>query len=92
MRVLVWDKGAAKVVETPVTTVTRRQAFIVLGPVVVAKLMKYANAKSTPWAMRVAITETKEWHRDAPEIDEIGHALNFTKADIDALFERAAQL
>jgi hypothetical protein len=73
-------------------SVTRRQAFIALGPEVVSALMAYANDPETPWALRVAITETVEWHRTAPEIDEIGYALGFTGDEIDALFQTAAGL
>jgi len=90
---LSWDGGRKTVTELPpVQMVTRRQARMALGEQVCNMLDAYAADHANPWALRVAITETVEWHRNAREIDEIGHALGFTHAEIDALFEQAARL
>ena len=76
----------------PVQMVTRRQARIALGPDVCATLDAYAKNKKNPWALRVAIMDTAEWYRDAPEIDELAWLAGMDRDQIDALFEQAAQV
>ena len=93
MRSVSWDGGRKIVTElTPVQMVTRRQARMALGEQVCNMLDAYAADPANPWPLRVAITDTAEWYRDAPEIDELAWLVGMDRAQIDALFEQAARL
>jgi hypothetical protein len=45
-----------------------------------------------PWAMREALRSAHEWHRDAPEIDELAWLLGLDGPAIDDLFRLAMKL
>lgn len=91
MTALAWVNGK-RVEIPPVQSVTRRQARIALGPEICAMLDEYAANPENPWPLRVAILDTSEWYRGAPEIDELAWLVGMDAEAIDALFTRAALL
>ncbi len=76
----------------PSQPVTRRQARLALGEARCAALDAAAENPALPWAMREAIKSAHEWHRNAPEIDEMAWLLDLTPPEIDDLFRLAAAL
>jgi hypothetical protein len=81
--------GAAVPVTTPVT---RRQARLALGEARCAALDAASEDPALPWAMRDSIKSAHEWHRNAPEIDELAWLLDLTPPEIDDLFRLALTL
>lgn len=91
MREVVWESGQ-RVIRTVELIVTRRQARLALGEARCAVLDAAADNPALPWAMRDAIKSAHEWHRSAPEIDELAWLLDLTPPEIDGLFRVATTL
>ncbi len=72
--------------------VSRRQARLALGEAGCASLDAAADNPALPWPMRDAIKSAHEWHRNAPEIDELAWLLDLTPPEIDDLFRLAETL
>ena len=79
-------------IKQTITPVSRRQARLALGEARCAILDAAADNVALPWAMREAIKSATEWHRNAPEIDELAWLLGLSAAEIDDLFRLAATL
>ena len=72
--------------------VSRRQARLALGEARCAALDAAADNPALPWPMHDAIKSAHEWHRNAPEIDELAWLLDLTPPEIDDLFRLAETL
>ena len=72
--------------------VSRRQARLALGEEMSAVLDAASEDISVPWPMRDAIKSSHEWHRTAPEVDELAWLLGLSGEDIDQLFTAAMAL
>lgn len=92
MRRITWGNGKRMVEDIPFVPVSRRQARLALGESRCAALDAAADNPALPWPMRDAIKSAHEWHRNAPEIDELAWLLGLTATDIDELFRIAATL
>ena len=88
IRSISWRGGLAVITETPMIC-TRRQARLALGESACTALDAASENPDIPWAMRDAIKSATEWHRDAPEIDELAWLLGLDGPQIDVLFARA---
>jgi hypothetical protein len=71
---------------------SRLQGRLTLGPEVCAALDAIAADPETPWAMRETIANAGEWQRQSQTMDELAWALGFSAAQMDALFEQAAEV
>ena len=65
------------------------QGRLTAGPEICAMLDATATDPSTPWAMREAIQNAREWRRTSQTIDEMAWLLGFTPEQMDSLFEAA---
>ncbi|WP_054008031.1 hypothetical protein [Cypionkella psychrotolerans] len=65
------------------------QGRLTAGPAICAALDATASDPATPWAMRVAIQNAREWRRTSQTIDEMAWLLGFDPAQMDSLFEAA---
>lgn len=72
--------------------VSRRQARLALGEERSALLDAASDDIALPWPMRDAIKSSHEWHRTAPEVDELAWLLGLSSDDIDQLFTAAMLL
>ena len=65
------------------------QGRLTAGPEICAMLDATASNPATPWAMREAIQNAREWRRTSQTIDEMAWLLGFTPEQMDSLFEAA---
>ncbi|WP_426033349.1 hypothetical protein [Cypionkella sp. TWP1-2-1b2] len=65
------------------------QGRLTAGPEICAALDATAVDPSTPWAMREAIQNAREWRRTSQTIDELAWVLGFSPEQMDSLFEAA---
>ncbi len=65
------------------------QGRLTAGPTICAALDATAADPATPWAMREAILNAREWRRSSQTIDEMAWLLGFTPEQMDSLFEAA---
>ncbi|MES2435049.1 MAG: hypothetical protein V4586_14650 [Pseudomonadota bacterium] len=65
------------------------QGRLTAGPEICAMLDATAANPATPWAMREAIQNAREWRRTSQTIDEMAWLLGFTPEQMDSLFEAA---
>lgn len=65
------------------------QGRLTAGPEICAMLDATAADPATPWAMREAILNAREWRRTSQTIDEMAWLLGFTPEQMDSLFEAA---
>lgn len=65
------------------------QGRLTAGPEICAALDATAANPDTPWAMREAIQNAREWRRTSQTIDEMAWLLGFTPEQMDSLFEAA---
>ena len=91
---IVTDGSPAAVLtaERSAMIVSRRQARIALGEAMCNALDAASDNPELPWVMRDAIKSAGEWHRNAPEIDELAWLLDLTPPEIDDLFRLAETL
>ena len=65
------------------------QGRLTAGPEICAMLDATASNPATPWAMREAILNAREWRRTSQTIDEMAWLLGFTPEQMDSLFDAA---
>lgn len=67
------------------------QGKLALGQTEWAKVELYRDTEAT-WAQRVVIDGAQEWRRNSQDIQFFGYMLQYTDAQMDALFEAAMQI
>lgn len=69
---------------------SRMQGILALGESRWATILAY-RATAT-WAEQIVIDAAGDWHRTSQNIQFFGYLLNLSDAEIDALFQTAAQI
>ena len=82
----------ALAVERAAMKCTRQQGKLALGATVWAGVVALADDATTPWGLKVAVSDTVEWERMNQDMAALIWAMQLTDAQADDLFRLAMTL